>query len=500
MELFIKHVIKIFSIIGAMFLFAAADTGNIPLQEPSVIQNIAYYRDMDISGVPQNNQPPLVDDPKVLQSYQIPNSPKGELHNKFDILAFHNFITALFEHNDNAQEIFYQKKIEYLLNEIQKDKYGFDLFVDAYARTGSYISAQQTNLPAVQQGAFDESGVGTTLHADKLLYDGEYSLVKREYDILNKRLANIKVLNAKEKLFLFGMNIYSNLYISQEQLEFFKQMHKQQADMYEEIEKTYNLGAASTLNYIDAKNDLLNLQKAVLSLTYKHLHNEFILKHSIKSQSEKKFRLKAMHVNLSFDSLSDLQKQAIQNSSDIALELNKLKINETDFLAAKKRYYPTVRFNSYLGYGTANNEVFFKKLNNTGFSPFWELGVVANFPIYNRGDIELNKEKELNNILLQKAVLSAKTREILIEVERSYHMIEMIKQQREILSEQAELLEKKVDVASKLYRAGAAQYRDYSDAMKNYLESKVGLVDIEQQYIKESLFLAILIGRKDLYE
>jgi len=103
-----------------------------------------------------------------------------------------------------------------LLNEIKKDKYGFDIFLNAYARTGSYISTQQTNLPTKQPGRFDESGIGAAINANKLLYDGQYTLINRNYDILQKRLANIKALNAKEKLLLFGLNIYSNLFISQE--------------------------------------------------------------------------------------------------------------------------------------------------------------------------------------------------------------------------------------------------------------------------------------------
>jgi len=155
-------------------------------------------------------------------------------------------------------------------------------------------------------------------------------------------------------------------------------------------------------------------------------------------------------MNFFFDSLSNLQKEAIQNSSNIALESNKLKINQTDFVAQKRRYYPSVNFNSHLGYGVANNSLFFKNINNTGFSPYWELGLTVNIPLYNRGDIFLNKEKELNNILLQKNILSLKSREILIEVERTYHSIQMIKQQQGILQEQVRLLHKKTRDCSKI--------------------------------------------------
>jgi len=499
MEFYIKTLLKSFLLIGLMSPLLQAQMHNVILNEPSIIQESLHSTDIDSSPISTTNTIPSLDDPKTQQSYQIPNKNKKALNNIYDILDFQNYLAALFEYNENAKELFYRKKIDYLLNEIQKDKYGFDVFVDAYARTGSYISTQQTNLQTAQPGRFDESGVGASINANKLLYDGQYTLINKNYDILNKRLANIKALNAKEKLLLFGINIYSNLFISQEKLKLFHEMYNKQAQMQKSIEKAYNLGAASTLNYIDSKNDLLNLKRAILSLTYGHLHNEYILKHSIKAKGEKKYSLIPEKINFAFDSLKDLQKQAIQNSSDIALESNKLKINQTDLFAQKRRYYPTVNFNSHLGYGSAKDTLFFKNFNNTGFSSYWELGLRVNIPLYNRGDIILNKEKELHTILLQKNVLSLKTREILMEVERSYHSIQMIQQQQGVLQEQIALLHKKVEIAAKLYHAGSVQYRDYWDAVKNYLEFKSQEIDLNEQYTKEMFLLAVLIGKRDLY-
>ncbi len=478
-----------------------AQTDNVELDEPSFVQKSSHIQDVNarLFNVSKKDMKPTREDPKILENYQIPNTNKNAFNNNYDILGFKQYIGTLFEFNENAQELFYQKKIDYLLNEIKKDKYGFDIFLNAYARTGSYISTQQTKLPTTQPGRFDESGVGASINANKLLYDGEYALIHKNYDILNKRLADIKALNAKEKLLLFGVNIYSNLFISQEKLKLFEQMYNQQAEMQKSIEKAYNLGSTSTLNYIDSKNDLLNLKKAVLLLKYTHLHNEYILRHSIKAKGEKRYKLMPEKINFTYDSLSDLQKQAIQNSSDIALESNKLKINQTDFFAQKRRYYPSVNFNSHLGYGAANDALFFKNLNNTGFSSYWELGLNVNIPLYNRGDILLNKEKELHSILLQKNVLSLKTREILIEVERSYHSLQMVRKEQDILQEQVALLRKKIEITVKLYHAGAVQYRDYSDAVKNYLEYKSQEIDLNEKYTKEMSLLAILVGKRELY-
>jgi len=443
---------------------------------------------------------PLLNEPKTAPIYQSQESEKFFPSKSYDPLEFTTYLSALFEYNDNAEELFYQKKIDYLLNEIQKDRYNFDIYVDGYARTGQYISTQQLNIPNVQTGAFKESGVGVALNANKLLYDGQYSLINHTYDILNKRLADITALNAKEKLAILGLSIYSNLYTSQEKLRIYEEIYEKQKSMTLIISKGYNEGKNSSLDNIDAQNGLFSLERVLLNQKYIHVHNENILKHSIKSKGEKPYKLFQEKINFHLASLVDLQKQAIQNSSDIALESNKLKINQTDFIAQTRRYYPTVNFQSHLGYGTANDALYFENLNTSGMSTYWEAGLTFQIPIYNRKDIILNKDKELNAILKQKSVLSAKSREVLLAIEYSYNSIQRFQEQKEILEKQVALASKKIIIAKEEYFIGTAQYRDYSNALTSYLNYTLQLLDLEESYTKEMFILGILTGKKELYE
>ena len=420
---------------------------------------------------------------------------------QYDTLNFRSYMDALFEHNENAKDVFYQKKIDYLSNEIQKDKYGFDIFLSAYAKTGSYISTQQTKQKPIQKPQrFHESGTGVVLNINKLLYDGEYWLLQQNYNILNKRVADIKAINTKEKLSLVGVNIYLNLLNSQEKLEIFQNIYKLQQKIYQNIQKRYSLGVVSILDYIDAKNDMLNLERNILLLQYTHLHNEYILRHSIKSKGKNPYKLLPLKINISYDSLTQLQQEAIQNSSDIALISNTLKTSQTNLLKEKRRYYPTITFNSYVGYGAASDTLFFKDFDKLSFAPYGELSLNISIPFYNRGDIILKKERELHTILLQKNLLSQKTREILIEVERSYHLLQTLHNQEKILQQQLHLLEQKRKVVTKLFDAKTISYKKYADTLKTYLDYKIQMIDLHQQSIRENFILAILIGKKDLYE
>ncbi len=438
---------------------------------------------------------PKLEEPKVLKSYEIPKLSKTDESQIYDVLGFTRYVNTLFGSNSKSEEIFYQKKIDYILTEIKKDKYGFDIYANGYIRTGSSISAQSGNAPNVNG---DYTGAGIAVHVDKLLYDGEYSLVNHTYDILYKRLADIDELSAKDRLLIFGTSIYSNLYVSQEVLKIFRKTYKRQKSITKFIKEGYKQGKNSPLDFIDSRNDLLNLQRSILNTEYRYLNNDYILRHSIKSKSKKPYKLYPEKVKLNLDSLVLLQKEAISHSSAIAKESNLLQIKQTDLLFQKRRRNPEVRLSSYLGYGLSTSKIF--NLDSPGNGAFWELGLNFKLPIYNRNDISLSEEKERLNILKQKAVFSSRQRDILVQVEKSYNEIMRTKKQIEILEEQLSLLKHKLKIAKERYFGGVSPYRSYSDALKGFLNYKIQLLNMEQKQKQEISILSILVGKRDFYE
>jgi len=468
-------------------------TSKISLNEPS-LGSSRYNLPLNSLKVSNINKTPKLAEPSILKPYEIPKLSKTDQAQIYDILSFKRYIHALFEFNDQAQESFYQKKIDYLISDIKKDRYNFDIYVDGYLTTGSSIEAQGGNAPNVNG---EYTGAGVAINANKILYDGGYKLINNEYDILNKRLADIEELNAKDRLALLGTQIYSNMYLAQEELEIYRDIYEKQKFIYEIVKNGYEKGKSSTLDYIDSKNDLLNLKRAIIDLKYKYLHNDHILRHSIKSHSKKPYKLIPEKIDLNLNSLTLLQKEAIHNSGEIAKESNILKIKQSDLLFQKRRYYPELKFESYLGYGLNRDKIL--SLSNLGSGAYWQLGLYFNLPIYNRDDIRLNKEKEQYALLQQKAIFSSKQRDTLIEVERSYNEIMRIKQQKNILNIQLKLLSEKLKISKERYIKGIAKYKEYSDALRSFLEYKNQFIKINQKYVQEISILSILVGKRDFY-
>ncbi len=469
-------------------------TQPISLRE-ATLSSKGYHLPLTSLKVSKIDNRPKLNEPNILKPYEIPKLSKRDKTQIYDNLNFKRYIDVLFESNDKAHEIFYQKKIDYILSEIKKDKYNFDVYANGYLITGSSISAQSGNTPNING---DYTGAGVSLHANKILYDGGYGLVNNAYDILYKRLADIDELNAKDRLIIFGASIYSNLYISQEELGILKKILKQQIFVTNIIKHGYKKGKNSPLDLIDSKNDLLNLRRSVLNMKYQYLNNDFILRHSIKSRSKKPYQLYPMSVKLNIDSLKLLQKEAIAHSGVLAKESNLLNLKQVDLLFQKRRRIPELRFDSYIGYGLSKDKIF--NLSSPGSGAFWELGLNFKLPIYNRNDINLNVQKERLNILKQKEVLSAGQRAILVQVEKSYNEIQRTKKQIDIIKEQLSLQNHKLKIAKERYFAGVSPYGAYSNAIKGFLNYESQLLSMQQKYKQEISILSILVGKRDFYE
>ncbi len=436
---------------------------------------------------------PSIDEPIILQKHQIPDPYKTDIKQKYDTLSLQTYMDAFLKQNNTVDEAYYQKKIEKLMVEIRKDYYNFDVYVDGYIRTGKSVPAQGgVNV------AGDYTGAGVAINANKVLWNGNYGLIHNTYDVLNNRLAEIKELSAKDKLAVLGISLYTNLFYSQEKLRMLEKLYTKQKEMVKFVKEGYKIGKYSAIAHLDAQNDLLNLQKDLQRLRELHRHNSYLLRDSMESKSLKPLRLNEPKIDFALTSLTETEKEALKNSNEIAIASNKLQLSKADLLFQKRRFYPEIKFNSYLGYGAGSLKLF--DMTHIGSGEYWQLGLEFKMPIYNRNDIRLHEQKEIYEIMKKKSTFSLKQREILAQVDSYYNTISRVVEERSLVRKQTELMSEKMTIAKEQFGLGIVHYKTYSDAIKDYLKYKDEYTNMQQQYMQNSSILSIIIGKKSFYE
>lgn len=438
-----------------------------------------------------------VKNPEMDSSTNSLNKKQGELKplavsdvSKYDNLYLQTYLNELFENNENAKEIFFQQKIDYLLADIQKDKYNFDVYLSGAVSTGEVVNFA-TQSPSTLATA--------TINVNKRVYDGGYSLSEK-YEAINKRLAEVTSINTKDRLALLGTALYYDLYNSQERVVMYKALIEEQKNFKDTIQVKYKNGTSSVLDYIDAKNDFIALQRTLSDANYQFLHNEYVLRQSIHSKSSLPLKLFAANVSIdiNLNETTNIQERAIANSSDIAMESSLVKLKTADLINEQKRYYPTVDFTSNAGFANQNPKVF--NFASNGAVGIWNLGLSVNIPLYNRGDIRLNIQKSQYAAMLEENKFSSKIRDVLNETQRSQTQLLRLNEQKKYVSELLSLAKKKLETSKERYLKGLAQYRDYSEALNRVLGYQNDMITIESDIIKESFVLSIIVGKREFYE
>lgn len=476
----------------------AVDKTSPPALDEPVIAKKKYPKPPVFTKISKNDKTPSLDEPKILQSYQIPTPALSRANKNYDILSFRRYVNTLLESNNQNDISFYQKKIDNILTSIKKDRYNFNFYALAQATTGSYLSPYSSTPPIIN-GNFNQTTTSVSIHADKLLYDGQYALVHNQYAVLNQRLADIKQLNAKEKLIILAISIYANMYFDQQRLALFKRIYKAQRHITQIVKQGYKNSKNSVIDYIDAKSALLSLKSNILNIQTRFIDDDYILRQSINSKAINRYKLLAVGIDWKLKPLNIFKEEVIQNNSDIAIESDIFKLRQTDMIAQKRRYYPIVNFTSYAGYGTSNNKIF--AASSSGAGTFWQLGLTIRLPIYNRGDIRLGEEKSMYDAIKQKEILSSKIKSILLQVDHSYNILQMINKDKSIIKEQVSLQSLKMKFARANFLNGVSPYRVYANAVSSFLRYKLQLLSLKQNYIKETAILSSLIGKtKGFYE
>ena len=427
---------------------------------------------------------PQLDEPKVLEPYEIPHKFKNIKEQKYDVLSLSQYIKTLYVENKSTLD--YQEKSDYLSNDITQDKYNFDVYLSGYLKTGKKISADVQNSVV-----YTEKGIA--IYLNKLLFDRDYFLSKK-YTILYQRLANINKINRKNAILIAGVTTYMNLYFAQQELKLLKEIKDSQEKIFDNTEKNVKLGKLSKIDLIASKNDLLNLKNSIILAKEKYLKNDYILRQSINSHSKKPFLVQPFMVNLNVNSIYEIQKRVLKNNSEIASNSNILKIKKLQLLSEQKRFVPQVSYYSYAGYSGGRNKLF--SISSNLNTQNWEIGLNMKVPLYNRNDITLKTQKAKYDILLQQDRFKKTIKNNLIKANNLFQSIVSIKAQIKILLQKIELSKEKLDIYKGQLLLGMIPYKKYSPALNQYINNLKKLQNLQQQKAINIFLLNILLGEK----
>ena len=83
MEFYVKILIKSSILIGLTASLLHAQMHDVVLEEPSIVQKSLHRNGVDFTKISKTDTIPFFDDPKIMQSYQIPNKNKKAFNNIF---------------------------------------------------------------------------------------------------------------------------------------------------------------------------------------------------------------------------------------------------------------------------------------------------------------------------------------------------------------------------------------------------------------------------------
>lgn len=420
---------------------------------------------------------PLLDDPKIVKNYET----KYDFLEDYDSLSLNNYLKTVTQVNE--EKLNYIEKKSYISSDIASDKYNFDVYIDSYLKTGKRISDDIT-----QDVVYTKKGI--SLHLDKLLFDRDYFLDSSR-DNLEKRLANIDKLDRKNKILVYSILLYSNLYFSGENLKYLKKIFKIQKKIFENIKSKYKNSKKSKLNFLIAKNDLLKIKDSILVEKENYFTLDYSLRHSINSASRKRFMLQPFDISLKINSLPKLQKMIIANSTKIAKGENLLKLKKVFLLSQQKRFIPEIKFISSIGYSDSIEKKF--RIGSSIDTTNWEVGLTARIPLYYKNDITLNDKKARYDVMIEKNNFVDMQKTTLIKGTKLFEKIKITRGRLKIATIQLELLKEKLDIYKNKFLVGMISYEEYSKILNEYFLKRKNTQKLKYNNVINIVLLRVLL-------
>lgn len=401
----------------------------------------------------------------------------------YDHYSYTNYFKRLLKEDENVENSYYTNELAKIDQLIREDRYNSNVFLTA-------SSAITTNYAAAQKTQSHDTSIN--LNWQYRLYDGQKTYVYDQIKKITEQGAQISYEDAKNNLAILGSDLYGNLLFSQTILNVYKSLYNSQQNLYDIIYQNRKNGLATVVDEIDAKYDLIQLEKQVLSYEVLHSRNTFILKQSINSKSNKPIFITPMNISGSNHSNEEEKMLLLHNNPTIALAQNTLKNNKVLILNEASKRGASVDLSASSGYTWSKDLV--TNITNSGTG--WNAAISVNIPIYTRNDVYLNEQRAKVVSLQSKNDLVVTTKAALDAWDNHKKTTQQLSQINSMLRIQLKGQKEKLAIIRKQYLEGKADYREYADALNRISIVSVDLVNNIISSEKEKLLGNYLLGKK----
>ncbi len=400
-------------------------------------------------------------------------------------LTLQEYLKRLLQKDYGLKSKSYDAKIKRLEAILEQSRYEWQIYFNAAARYAKFIDYSLITDK--------ELTVNAGINIDKRLFDRDYPLVAR-IRYLKEQLAKVDFLNAKEQLSLLGVAIYSEALLAWELKSIYEKEYFNQKRFYNLIKERGRVGVASRVDVIDAKNDLLELRKDLLKKIYDYTYSDHLLRSSIELNISKRVELENIGFALETKDLPTLYKEAYLHNSTIRRMRLLYGLKKAKVVSSEKSMLPIIDFHGALFYEYKKDFSLIPHQKAKGLN--YSGAVSVKIPLIGGDACKLHKQKVKIEALKQKNRLLDTIKKSAQQIYKLYNENKRLQKHLDIVQQQIALMYKKLQIVRKRYIEGLSVYRDFNDALKNYLHYIEEKATIKTAMIRNSAQLLILIGQQ----
>ncbi len=418
---------------------------------------------------------------------ELDNLTRKEVESFYEF-SFYEFIHRLMNESVDSKIDIYRYRIEKLNALLENSRYNLDLFAQAsltYSKFIDYDLNENKELSA-------KYGLGF----DKRIYDSGYRFVKDIIE-LKEKLSHLRYLQSRDKLYLLGVEIYLQTYLNQYKKESYEHMFFEQKTVMELAKERYKSGVASKVDFLNAKDDYLQLKMDLIERIYSYLYSDFILRNLVGLDVKKPLKLKEFGVEEKKKNLKAYILEAYRNNRSILMKKVDYLLSKERLNASRYYYMPQVDIHGEIYHEYRKDYSYKPHKSTTGLN--YLLGLNIKIPLYNQRYFDEKQRAKLIT-LKSKEELKKEFFEVSKEIHKSYNELEKLDQKIEIVKEQLNLANERFELTKKRYISGIGRYEDLAMAIKRLIRKKIELRTFKNLYLKNLVYLKILEGKQRLYE